>query len=86
MRALDEIVAAARLNEELDPREARFALVAFDVLIADMQLEHDVAKLQAWMQAAVTPPDRYIGEANSPENAEAVEWMRAMRGASEKAF
>lgn len=80
MRTLDEIVAAARLNEPLDLGEARYAITAFDVLLAQLDLDQDVARLQKWITAATMPPRDYIGEANDPREPEAVEWYRAMHG------
>lgn len=80
MKTLDEIVADARLNKILDLSEARLAIVAFDVLISQLHLEQQPVQLQEWMAAAITPPDKYVGEANSPYNPEAVEWYRAMHG------
>lgn len=80
MRTLDEIVASARLNEPLDPDEARYAIVAFDVLLAQLNLDQDAERLKEWMVAATNSPQEYAGEANDPQNPDAVAWYRAMHG------
>lgn len=80
MRTLDEIVASARLNELLDPDEARYAIVAFDVLLAQLNLDQDAERLKEWMVAATNSPQEYVGEANDPQNPDAVAWYRAMHG------
>ena len=80
MRTLEEIVGAARTNEELTAEESRYAIVAFDVLLAQMALEHDAVRLKKWFIAAESDPRVFVGEANDPQNAEAVAWYRAMIG------
>jgi len=80
MRTLDEIVASARLNEPLDPDEGRYAIVAFDVLLAQLNLDQDAERLKEWMVAATNSPQEYAGEANDPQNPDAVAWYRAMHG------
>lgn len=80
MRTLDEIVAAARLNEELDADDARYAIVAFDVLLSQLNLDQDAERLKEWMVAATNSPQEYAGEANDPQNPDAVAWYRAMHG------
>lgn len=80
MRTLDEIVTAARLNEPLEPDEARYAIVAFDVVLARLDLEKDAIRLKEWMTAALLDPQKYIGPANDPQNPEVVDWYRSMHG------
>lgn len=78
MRSLDGIVAAARLNEPLEPDEARYAIVAFDVLLAQLNLDQDATRLKEWMVAATASPKEYVGKANDPAEPDAVAWYRAM--------
>lgn len=80
MRTLDRIITSARLNEPLDPDEARYAIVAFDVLLAQLKLDQDAERLKEWMVAATNTPREYAGEANDPLNPDAVTWYRAMHG------
>lgn len=77
---LDEIVAAVRTNELVTGRDMRYAIVAFDVLMSQLQVDRNVEQLQEYFKAAETPPREYIGEMNDPANPEAVEWFKAMRG------
>lgn len=78
MRTLDQIVAAIRSDTPYTEEEARYAVVAFDVLLSRLSLDQDVARLQEWMTAAILSPRVYAGQANDPENPEAVAWYRAM--------
>lgn len=81
---LDEIVAAVRTNELVTGRDMRYAIVAFDVLMSELRVDRNVEQLAVFFKAAESVPRDYIGEANDPENTEAVEWYRAMRGVSGK--
>lgn len=78
MRTLDEIITTARLNRDLDCEEARYAIVALDVLLSQLQLDGDVARFQKWQAAASLSPKDYVGSANDPQNPAAVAWYRAM--------
>lgn len=81
---LDEIVAAVRTNELVTGRDMRYAIVAFDVLMSELHVDRNVEQLAVFFKATESVPRDYIGEANDPENAEAVEWYKAMRGVSGK--
>lgn len=76
---LDEIVAAVRTNDLVTGRDMRYAIVAFDVLMSQLHVDRNVEQLAEFFKAASSPPREYIGEANDPENPEAVEWYKAMR-------
>lgn len=80
-RTLDDIVAAVRSGQALPYDELRLAVVAFDVLLHQLDLPRDPVRLQAYFVAAESVPAEYIGEANDPDNAEAVAWYKAMHNA-----
>lgn len=77
MRQLHEIVTAARLGKPLSPDEARDAIIAFDVLMAQLNLPQDPQRLQEYFKAAELPPAEYYGWANDPKNPEFVAWYGA---------
>lgn len=81
---LNEIVAAVRTNELVTGHDMRYAIVAFDVLMSELHVDRNVEQLAVFFKAAESVPREYAGHANDPENAEAVEWYRAMRGVSGK--
>lgn len=78
MRTLDEIVAAVRSNETYTEDELVYAVVAFDVLLHQLDLPNDTTRLQKYFIAAESSPREFIGEANDPANQEAVAWYKAM--------
>lgn len=78
MRTLDGIVSAVRTNETYTEDELVYAVVAFDVLLAQLDLSQDHERLLRWMTAATMDPREYAGEANDPANQEAVRWYKAM--------
>lgn len=80
MRTLSEITAAVRQGDPTTAEELRYAVVAYDVLVAQLELPNDPAKLYHYFQAADNDPREYIGEANDPAFAGAREWYRAMHG------
>lgn len=84
MRTLSEITAAVRQAEPVTEEELRYAVVAYDVMVAQMELPNDPARLYHYFQAADNDPRAYIGEANDPAFAGAREWYRAMHGAGEE--
>lgn len=81
MKTLDEIVSAVRSNELCTAEELTYAVVAFDVLLAQLELDQNAVQLQHWMAAATQDPRLYAGEANDPANPETVAWYRAMHNA-----
>lgn len=85
MRTLSEITAAVRQAEPVTEEELRYAVVAYDVMVAQMELPNDPARLYHYFQAADNDPRAYIGQANDPAFAGAREWYRAMHGAGQKA-
>ena len=78
MRPLHAIVAAIRSGQEVNPEELRYAVVAFDVLLYQLDLPNDPERLQHYFTAAESDPREYIGEANDPDNPDAVAWYKAM--------
>ena len=78
MRTLDEIVSATRMGEPTTPEELRYAVVACDVLLAQLSLDVDPVRLAKYFEAAELPPIEYAGWDNDPENPDAVAWYRAM--------
>lgn len=83
-KTLDQIVSAIRLGEPVSYDDAVYAIVAFDVLLAQLELEKTPEKLQHYFVAAELPPAKYIGPNNDPKNPEALAWYRAMQGVTEK--
>lgn len=79
-RTLDQIIDKVRRGGTVATDDLRYAVVAFDVLLAQLDLPSDVARMEKYMQAAALPPRRYVGEGNDPENPEAVAWFVAMKG------
>lgn len=77
MRTLQQITDAARRNEPVSELELRFAVCAYDVLLAQLELEKDPKQLQKFFVAAEADPRAYIGPANNPLNAEARDWHKA---------
>lgn len=76
MRKLSEIVTAVRLGDPVETSELVYAVVAFDVLLAQLDLPNDVVRLQKYMQAAVSDPRVYVSPENDPAEPVAVEWYR----------
>lgn len=79
MRTLNEITASIRSGEGFDVQEARYAVVAYDVLVAQLSVDIDPVRLVEYFKAAETSPLEYIGWINDPENPEATEWYKAMK-------
>ncbi len=80
MRTLSEITAAIRSGTEFTEGEARYAVVAYDVMVAHMQPENNPTQLAIYFQASDRSPVEFIGWSNDPENPDAVTWYRAMNG------
>lgn len=74
MRKLHEITSAARLGETITDEEARLAICAYDVMLANLQ--HVPDALFEYFRAAELTPRQYIGPNNDPDNPEAVEWYK----------
>ena len=79
MRTLEKITEAARTGAEATEEELRLAICAYDVLLAFSEVEKHVLLLQEFFKAAEMEPRAYIGENNSPDNVEFVEWYKAMK-------
>lgn len=77
MRTLQQITDAARRNEPATDEELRLAVTAYDVLLAQLELDKDPKQLQKFFVAAESDPRAYVGPANDPANAEARDWHKA---------
>jgi len=77
-RTLGQIVEAVRLGQPHGADELVYAVVAFDVLMSQLQVEKNFDQLQEYLKAAHTPPQEYAGWVNDPGNPEAVAWYKAM--------
>lgn len=77
MRTLQQITDAARRGEPATEEELRLAVCAYDVFIAQLELEKDPKQLQKFFVAAEAVPREYIGPANDPDNQDAVDWHKA---------
>lgn len=78
-RTLQEITDAARRDEPATPLELQLAVCAYDVLIAQLELELDPRQLEKYFTAATLPPLQYIGPANDPDDPEVTAWHKAFR-------
>jgi len=76
-RTLQQITDAARRGEPATEEELRLAVCAYDVFIAQLELEKDPKQLQKFFVAAEADPREYIGPANDPDNPDAVDWHNA---------
>lgn len=77
MRTLSDITDAARRGEPVTEEELRLAVCAYDVFIAQLELEKDPKQLAKFFVAAESDPREYIGPANDPDNPEVVAWHKA---------
>lgn len=86
MRTLSEITAAVRQGDPVTGDELRYAVVAYDVMVAQMELPNNPDQLRHYFQAADNDPREYAGEANDPALPDARQWYAAMHnaGAPEK--
>ena len=76
MRTLKQITDAVRRNEGAIYAELFYAVVAYDVLLAQMNIAADQQQVAEFFKAAELPPHEYVGWDNSPDNPESVEWHR----------
>lgn len=78
MRSLSQITSALRSGGSVDVEELRAAVVAYDVLLSQLDLPSDVKRLGVYFQAAEADPEVYVGEANALSSEAAQEWYKAM--------
>lgn len=78
MRTLSQITAAVRQGDPVTGDELRYAVVAYDVMVAQMELPNDPKRLFHYFQAADNDPREYIGQANDPAFPAARQWYAAM--------
>lgn len=79
MRSLEDITDAVRRNEPATEDELRLAICAYDVLLAQLQLDKNPVLLAEFFKAGEADPLTYIGPANDPRNPEAVAWHKAFK-------
>lgn len=84
MRRLADIVDAVRRNEYAHVEELRYVVCAFDVLLAQLEVERNPEQLGKYMLAAESCPKEYIGNANDPGNPEVVRWHKAFVNVGKK--
>lgn len=77
MRTLHEITDAARRNEPATEEELRLAVCAYDVLLAQLEVENDPKQLEKFFAASTRAPLQFIGPANDPRDPDVVAWHRA---------
>ena len=80
MRNLDEITAAVRLLEEVSVEEMARAIVAYDVLLAQLNLSRYPELLAQYFLAAETDVKEYAGPYNDYDIKENREWYREFHG------
>lgn len=78
MRTLQEITDAVRRNEHATSDELRYAIAAYDVFLAKIEIEKYVPLLTEFFIAAESSPRKYIGPENDPKNKKVAEWHRAV--------
>ena len=84
MRTLQEITDRARRNEPLTVNELRYAVCAYDVLLAQMDLPKNYQDLKLFMVAADIDPKEYIGIANDFIFPDVREWHKTMINIEQK--
>ena len=78
-KTLNQIVESARIGEPLTNNELRFAVCAFDVLLAQLDISQNPEQLASYFVAAELPPEAYLGENNHPDSAAFREWYTAFK-------
>ncbi len=74
---LTEITNAVRRGEPVSVDQMRYAICAYDVLLADMKISENATLLEKFFIAAEMEPKEYIGGDNDPDNPEFVAWHKA---------
>lgn len=78
MRKLVEITDDVRRSLPVDEDELRYALCAYDVLLANLNLDKQPDLMAEFFRAAESDPKVYIGWENDPTNPGVVAWHQAM--------
>ena len=78
MRSLSQITSALRSGEPVEVEELRAAVVAYDVLLSQLDLPSDARRLGYYFQAAECDPEIYAGETNALSSEAAQAWYKAM--------
>jgi hypothetical protein len=74
MRTLTNITTAVRRGRWATVEELRYAVAAYDVLVAKLGVEREETTLAEFFAAAESDPREYIGWENDPQNPEFVRW------------
>ncbi len=78
MRTLTQITDAARRGEDVSHGELLYAVVAYDVLLAQFDLSKHPVLMAEFFKAAEQDPREYVGEANDPAEQSVRDWHNAM--------
>ncbi len=78
MRTLNEITRAVRTNRPVNAQELRRAVVAYDVLLALLNVEQNPLQLAEYFKAGSSCPVHYAGPANNPDDPDVRAWYDAM--------
>lgn len=76
MRTLKQITDSVRRNEGATTDELVATVVAYDVLLAKLNIERDDQQLKEFFLAAESDPQLYHGWINDPNNPEVEQWHR----------
>lgn len=76
MRTLTEITNAVRRGEDVTEGELRYTVVAYDVLVAKLNITQDKQMVEEFFKATEGDPRAYIGWINDPANPEAADWHK----------
>ena len=76
MRTLTEITNAVRRDQPVTQLELRYAVAAYDVMVAKMHISQDDQMIAEFFRAAESDPKKYIGWENDPMNKHSTEWHK----------
>ena len=77
MRTLNEITSACRRGEPVTEEELRYAVCAYDVMVAQFEIENHAVLLEKYFVAAEMDVKEYVGPNNDPNDPEVQKWHRA---------
>ena len=74
---LTEITEVVRRGEPVSIDQMRYAICAYDVLLANLKVNENATLLEKFFIAAEMEPKKYIGWDNDPDNPDFVAWHKA---------
>lgn len=77
MRTLTQITDAERRGESVSHDELLYAVAAYDVLLAQFEIEKHPMQLAEFFKAAECDPQEYVGPANDQAEQRARDWHNA---------